>query len=212
MVGQWTERHISDCVCCGGEIDEERHDAHVEVTMSDAETDLLSMIIAGDVTADDLRSVKKLWGVIRDRPKLGEELDELIEKTEQLVDDEKSNAFGGIGAYATIAAGGLMAAGQRAAAAWGRAKDKGMRMHPEFEHYPNMSMTRKVGLAGVLGLLFMLLFISWWMDLNPTEGYWKRLKQALGNRYFGTLGEIRSAVWSALETIDPPRVYQYLCL
>ena len=49
-------------------------------------------------------------------------------------------------------------------------------------------------------------------DLNPTEEYWKRLKQALGNRYFGTLGEIRSAIWSALETIDPLEVYQYLCL
>lgn len=49
-------------------------------------------------------------------------------------------------------------------------------------------------------------------DLNPTEEYWKRLKQALGNRYFGTLSEIRTAIWSALETIDPPGVYQYLCL
>jgi transposase len=48
-------------------------------------------------------------------------------------------------------------------------------------------------------------------DLNPTEEYWKRLKQALGNRYFGTLTEIRSAIWSALETIDPPGVYQYFC-
>jgi transposase len=49
-------------------------------------------------------------------------------------------------------------------------------------------------------------------DLNPTEEYWKRLKQALGNRYFGTLEEIRSAIWSELGTIDPPGVYQYLCL
>ena len=49
-------------------------------------------------------------------------------------------------------------------------------------------------------------------DLNPTEEYWRRLKQALGNRYFGTLGEIRSAIWSAVEKIGPPRVYQYLCL
>lgn len=44
-------------------------------------------------------------------------------------------------------------------------------------------------------------------DLNPTEEYWKRLKQALGNCYFGTLSEIRTAIWSALETIDPPGVY-----
>ena len=48
-------------------------------------------------------------------------------------------------------------------------------------------------------------------DLNPTEEYWRRLKQALGNRYFATPGEIRSAVWSALDSIEPPGVYQYLC-
>lgn len=48
-------------------------------------------------------------------------------------------------------------------------------------------------------------------DLNPTEEYWRRLKQALGNRHFDTLGEIRSAVWSALDTITPPGIYQYLC-
>ena len=50
------------------------------------------------------------------------------------------------------------------------------------------------------------------LHLNPTEEYWKRLKQALGNRYFGSLHEIRSSIWSALETFDPPGVYQYLCL
>lgn len=48
-------------------------------------------------------------------------------------------------------------------------------------------------------------------DLNPTEEYWRQLKQALGNRYFATPDEIRSAIWSALETISPPAVYQYLC-
>lgn len=49
-------------------------------------------------------------------------------------------------------------------------------------------------------------------DLNPTEEYWRRLKQALGNRYFDTLDEIRSAIWPALDTISPPGIYQYLCL
>jgi transposase len=48
-------------------------------------------------------------------------------------------------------------------------------------------------------------------DLNPTEEYWRQLKKALGNRYFGTLDEIRSAIWSALDTISPPGVYQYIC-
>ena len=49
-------------------------------------------------------------------------------------------------------------------------------------------------------------------DLNPTEEYWRQLKLALGNRYLGSCAEIRSAVWSALESISPPGVYQYLCL
>ena len=49
-------------------------------------------------------------------------------------------------------------------------------------------------------------------DLNPTEEYWRRLKLALANRYFGSCAEIRSAVWTALESISPPGVYQYLCL
>lgn len=48
-------------------------------------------------------------------------------------------------------------------------------------------------------------------DLNPTEEYWQQLKLALGNRYFATCDEIRSALWPALETISPPSIYQYLC-
>jgi transposase len=48
-------------------------------------------------------------------------------------------------------------------------------------------------------------------DLNPTEEYWRQLKLALGNRYFATCEEIRSAIWPALETISPPGIYQYLC-
>ncbi|WP_152420532.1 IS630 family transposase [Halococcus thailandensis] len=49
-------------------------------------------------------------------------------------------------------------------------------------------------------------------DLNPTEEYWRRLKLALANRYFGSCAVIRSAVWTALESIRPPGIYQYLCL
>ena len=49
-------------------------------------------------------------------------------------------------------------------------------------------------------------------DLNPTEEYWRQLKLTLGNRYFGSCGEIRSAVWTALDSISLPGIYQYLCL
>ena len=46
--------------------------------------------------------------------------------------------------------------------------------------------------------------------LNPTEECWRQLRSALGNRYFGTVDELRHAIRSAMETIDPPRIYQYL--
>ena len=48
-------------------------------------------------------------------------------------------------------------------------------------------------------------------DLNPTEEYWRRLKLTLGNQYFATIAELRTAMRSALETISPPGIYQYLC-
>ena len=47
--------------------------------------------------------------------------------------------------------------------------------------------------------------------LNPTEECWRQLRSALGNRYFGSVDELRAGIRSALETIDPPGLYQYLC-
>jgi len=153
---RWTERHLANCVCCGAKVDEQRHEAHVDATMADAETDLLSMIISGDVGPGDLRSVKKLWGVIRDRPKLGEELDSLIEKTERMADDEKANAYGGIGALSARVTGFAIEAIHRAAAGWARAKHEGMKLHPDYEHYPEMSWGRQAALGVGLGLLISL--------------------------------------------------------
>jgi hypothetical protein len=56
----------------------------------------------------------------------------------------------------------------------------------------------------------MVYFPTGSLDLNPTEEYWRRLKQALGNHYFDILDKIRSAIWSALDTISPPGIYQSL--
>ena len=134
--GQWTERYVTDCVCCGAEVDDERHEAHVDATMAGAETDLLSMILEGEVGPGDLRSVKKLWGVISDRPKLGQELDTLIEKTERMVDDGKTNAVGGLGGLAGRVIGVGIEAGHRAAAAWAKTKHKAMSLDSQMEHYP----------------------------------------------------------------------------
>lgn len=47
-------------------------------------------------------------------------------------------------------------------------------------------------------------------DLNPVEECWRQLKLALGNRFFGSLDELRSAVTTILNQITPPQITDYL--
>jgi len=67
----------------------------------------------------------------------------------------------GAAAYLTSYVG--VAAG-RIASTWGRIKHRGMAMHPEWEHYPNMSLKRQAGLGLVIGLLLTMLLGSWYVD------------------------------------------------
>ena len=48
-------------------------------------------------------------------------------------------------------------------------------------------------------------------ELNPTEECWRKLNQALGNRLFETLDELQDAALSALEDLEPPEIFTYLC-
>jgi len=47
-------------------------------------------------------------------------------------------------------------------------------------------------------------------ELNPVEECWRRLNQALGNRLFDTLDDLRDAALTALGEIKPPNVLTYL--
>lgn len=47
-------------------------------------------------------------------------------------------------------------------------------------------------------------------DMNPVEECWRQLKRALGNRYFGTMEELRPAVWDAIKEINAPEIIGYL--
>ncbi|SDF97505.1 IS630 family transposase, partial [Halorientalis regularis] len=48
-------------------------------------------------------------------------------------------------------------------------------------------------------------------ELNPAEECWRRLDQSLGNRLFDTLDELREAALIALDDIEPPNIFTYLC-
>lgn len=47
-------------------------------------------------------------------------------------------------------------------------------------------------------------------DLNPVEECWRQLKRALGNRFFGSIDELRPAMTVALDQINPPQITDYL--
>lgn len=48
-------------------------------------------------------------------------------------------------------------------------------------------------------------------DMNPIEECWRQFKRQLGNRYFNSIEELRSAIRPALAAISPPNIYEYLC-
>ena len=48
-------------------------------------------------------------------------------------------------------------------------------------------------------------------ELNPAEECWKKLNQALGNRLFDTLDDLRDAALAVLDSINPPNIFTYLC-
>ena len=49
-------------------------------------------------------------------------------------------------------------------------------------------------------------------DLNPVEECWRQLKRSLGNRFFGSIDELRPVVTTALRQINPPHITDYLRL
>ena len=48
-------------------------------------------------------------------------------------------------------------------------------------------------------------------ELNPTEECWRRLDRALGNRLFRSLDQLRAAALAALDQIESPELFTYLC-
>lgn len=77
---RWTERGLSECIYCSHDVDDYSPiEEQVAVDPAHAEQDLMTMIIDEEVTADDLKSVKKLEGIIKKRSRLFDQIDELID-------------------------------------------------------------------------------------------------------------------------------------
>jgi hypothetical protein len=49
------------------------------------------------------------------------------------------------------------------------------------------------------------------VPVNPAEECWRQLDQEPGNRLFDTLNGLRDATLSALDRIEVPDIFTYLC-
>jgi len=49
-------------------------------------------------------------------------------------------------------------------------------------------------------------------DMNPVEECWRQLKKRLGNRFFGSVDELRPAIRRVLNDLNPPGIFGYLFL
>jgi transposase len=49
-------------------------------------------------------------------------------------------------------------------------------------------------------------------DMNPVEECWRQLKKRLGNRFFGSVVELRPAIRRVLNDLKPPGILGYLFL
>ncbi len=154
---EWTTRHFDSCIWCSHEIDEELRDIQHVVTDPDApDKDLLEMLVDGDITADDLRSVQKLDGVIQTEPEFFDRLEKLIMLAEGYENEQETLAKAILGPL------GLGAAYSQLATSWARAKDRILRASPEFEQYPPDRATAGKIVGSWAVLLMIALGLTFW--------------------------------------------------
>ncbi|WP_226043533.1 site-specific integrase [Natrinema sp. DC36] len=159
----WTPRGLDRCIHCRHPIDAEIEAVQHTVTNPAApEKGLRQMIIDGDVTSDDLRSVQRLESVIQTEPQLFDQLEQIIIMAEALEAEREET---GETAMATTVGGAiawLSGAATSAALAWARTKDKVLRAHPEFDGYPpDRPTAAKIGVSWLL-LAGIALTMTYW--------------------------------------------------
>lgn len=189
--GQWTERYIDDCVCCGAEVDEDLHEYHFEV--SDPATEgktTLQLVQDLDINVRDIEALPKLRPIIKNEGASLWDKVEMLKGAVKGFNEGKNNSWAGIGSIAAYASGCLIDAGQRGTEAWLRAKHTAMSIHPEFEYYPRMPLKR----AAVFIPLMITLTGLWVAFLSHTGGLFN-LANGDPIEWSGLLFSLAVGVW-----------------
>ena len=138
--GEWTMRGLSECARCSVALDPEQttwERRTCEDPRKAGEKSLAEMVLERDITAADLRTLRRLETPIKTERDLFENLDDLIVKAEALEDameqqgDSVSSLLGVGGVLGHLSAVGTAAAGK-----WARMKHAALRIHPALEDYP----------------------------------------------------------------------------
>jgi hypothetical protein len=84
--GRWTERHLDECIWCPAPVPADATELQATPAIVD-EANLLDLIVNSEVTARELKQIRKLEPVIKQRSDLFERLESYIQHAEQVQDD-----------------------------------------------------------------------------------------------------------------------------
>jgi len=148
--GEWAMRGLSECVACDVALDPEQtvlEQRACESPQKAGEKSLAEMVLDGDITAADLRTLRRLETPIKTEHDLFKNLDELIVKAEALedaMDQQGKDVSSLLGVTGLV--GWTSATVGEAAKRWTSTKHAAMTIHPGLEDYP----PSRPRLAGVL--------------------------------------------------------------
>jgi integrase len=186
---QLTERGQTDCVCCGGTVDEELHEQ--SFGLEDPETEGMSIfeiIKEQGITADDIESLERLRPLIKQQ---GDRLYDDIEMLKRAVEglEDNQNILTGPGSLAAYASTAAIQTVDQATRSWIAAKSKMMRVHPDMIHPTELHPAEKRNLAKMLAAFFVL-----WVGSMAAFG---NLIPLLRGQPHTVLGLVVALVWQA---------------
>jgi len=158
-----TERHLEDCIRCGGTVDEDLHgDAY---NLNDPVTEgksVVEIIREDGITGSDIESLEKMQMLIKHE---GEKIFDDLESWKDAADgiNGENCMTGPSGLVAQLSAAVSTAAGS-AVEAWGRAKAKAIEIHPEMIAPSQMSTERKAwfytSMVAAISVMLVLLYLD----------------------------------------------------
>jgi integrase len=161
---KFTTRHLDNCLWCQLSIDEDQQTLPTAVEKPGiGDMDLNDKVLHQHVTADELKTLKKLEPHIKSEPEIFDTLPELITAAERLEEDQEQTVNSVAGLI------GLVTESWSALKGWALDKHSGMSISPYFEDYP-LRGEKRVGFA-----VFCVVYTAGIFSIMHSNGSLERL-------------------------------------